>query len=192
VGRSPGQNCRYADECPSGLPQVENEELTYRQLRILWGLLYGSPGIPLLYYGDEFAQPGGNDPDNRRPLSWARLEAGSPSPTLTEKQRAHFTFMQSLGRARSQHTAFHGTQRFPLVLEDDIMVFARRHETAWALVIAAKSPTMRIDVPLLDWMGQPGAMSTIVGDGQLIPHETGWSFESGESGITYFVPEERP
>lgn len=33
---------------------------------------YCMEGIPLLYYGDEIGLPGGDDPDNRRAMSWDR------------------------------------------------------------------------------------------------------------------------
>ena len=45
--------------------------------------LMSSPGIPCIYYGDEIADVGGNDPDNRRMMrfdgwneqeSWMRVD----------------------------------------------------------------------------------------------------------------------
>lgn len=42
-------------------------------LKLAFTFLLTTRGIPLLYYGDELAQPGGGDPDNRRdfPGGWA-------------------------------------------------------------------------------------------------------------------------
>ena len=38
----------------------------YRKMSWLMAFLMSSPGIPCIYYGDEIADVGGNDPDNRR------------------------------------------------------------------------------------------------------------------------------
>ena len=38
----------------------------YAKMRLLMSYLMSVPGIPCVYYGDEIADVGGNDPDNRR------------------------------------------------------------------------------------------------------------------------------
>ena len=38
----------------------------YKYLKMLHALNFTIPGVPCIYYGDEFGQPGANDPDNRR------------------------------------------------------------------------------------------------------------------------------
>jgi glycosidase len=40
----------------------------FERTRLLMAYLMASPGIPCIYYGDEIADVGGNDPDNRRPF----------------------------------------------------------------------------------------------------------------------------
>ena len=47
------------------------------------------PGMPMIYYGDEFAMPGANDPDCRRGMYWdeeyqymPRLQSGSFAPGI--------------------------------------------------------------------------------------------------------------
>lgn len=42
--------------------------------RLAIALLYTMPGSPVVYYGEEIAMPGLNDPDNRRSMEWQRLE----------------------------------------------------------------------------------------------------------------------
>ena len=46
--------------------------LGYKKLSLLHALIFTLPGNPCIYYGDEWGQPGANDPDNRR---WAQFEA---------------------------------------------------------------------------------------------------------------------
>lgn len=40
-------------------------------------LQFTLPGCPQLYYGNEIDMPGGNDPENRAPMPWNRLERES-------------------------------------------------------------------------------------------------------------------
>lgn len=48
-----------------------------RRLLAAYGLLTVLPGSPMVYNGDEFALPGADDPDNRRPIPWA---GDAPTP----------------------------------------------------------------------------------------------------------------
>ena len=82
------------DVCPDGeLRQAGAPEdgLAFDKLRLAWTLLFTQPGMPLVYYGDEFGLPGYGDPDNRQPfgdpsstaefrLQTTNLAAGSSSP----------------------------------------------------------------------------------------------------------------
>jgi len=64
----------------------------YRRLRLAHTAVYGLPGMPVLYYGDELGLPGGGDPDNRRPM---RFE-----PVLDPAERALRADLERLGRLR--------------------------------------------------------------------------------------------
>mgnify|MGYP000076614381 CR=1 FL=1 len=45
----------------------------YAKMRLLMSYLMSVPGIPCVYYGDEIADVGGNDPDNRRMMRFDNL-----------------------------------------------------------------------------------------------------------------------
>ena len=47
----------------------------YAKMRLLMSYLMSVPGIPCVYYGDEIADVGGNDPDNRRMMRFDNLNA---------------------------------------------------------------------------------------------------------------------
>lgn len=49
--------------------EVKNP-LAYAKLATLVSFMGAIPGIPVLYYGDEFGMPGANDPDNRRKMKF--------------------------------------------------------------------------------------------------------------------------
>ncbi len=49
------------------------DTLAYQKLSSLTAYMMSIPGIPCIYYGDEYGSPGGNDPDNRRQMQFADL-----------------------------------------------------------------------------------------------------------------------
>ncbi|WP_462250640.1 alpha-amylase family glycosyl hydrolase [Ekhidna sp.] len=50
------------------------DTLAYRKLSALTAYMMSIPGIPCIYYGDEYGSPGGNDPDNRRQMQFDNLD----------------------------------------------------------------------------------------------------------------------
>ncbi|MBN1119072.1 MAG: alpha-glucosidase C-terminal domain-containing protein [Bacteroidales bacterium] len=46
---------------------------SYEKLKMLQAFNMTIPGIPVIYYGDEYGMPGGNDPDNRRQMKFEYL-----------------------------------------------------------------------------------------------------------------------
>jgi glycosidase len=49
------------------------DKKAYNRLIMLQAFNMTIPGIPVIYYGDEFGMPGGNDPDNRRMMRFEGL-----------------------------------------------------------------------------------------------------------------------
>lgn len=50
------------------------DTLAYQKLSALTAYMMTIPGIPCIYYGDEYGSPGGNDPDNRRQMQFDNLD----------------------------------------------------------------------------------------------------------------------
>ncbi|MCX6129525.1 MAG: alpha-amylase family glycosyl hydrolase, partial [Proteobacteria bacterium] len=50
--------------------QQPEDAAAYERLAVAFALMMTSPGIPLIYYGDEIGLAGGGDPDNRRMMIW--------------------------------------------------------------------------------------------------------------------------
>jgi cyclomaltodextrinase / maltogenic alpha-amylase / neopullulanase len=44
----------------------------YNRLQMMMAFIMTIPGIPVIYYGDEFGMPGGNDPDSRRMMKFGK------------------------------------------------------------------------------------------------------------------------
>lgn len=60
-----------------------SDSTAYKNLEMLHAFNLVIPGIPCIYYGDEYGSPGGNDPDNRRQMKFENL--GNKELSLREK-----------------------------------------------------------------------------------------------------------
>ncbi len=85
---------------------------TTDSLKLAFTYLLTSRGIPMLYYGDEIAMPGGNDPDNRRDF---------PSTAFSEKGPL-WNHIQKLARLR---TTFVNAPMQQLAVTDTTYAYSR-------------------------------------------------------------------
>jgi glycosidase len=90
----------------------------YRRTRIGMAWLLELPGAPLLYYGDEYGQWGGADPNNR--LMWRDGAA------LTADESATLAFVRKLGAARKATPALRRGSYVSIVNNlEDTLVYGR-------------------------------------------------------------------
>jgi len=61
----------------------------YRKLASLQAFNMTIPGIPVIYYGDEYGMPGANDPDNRRMMKFDSLNKHEEFLRKTTSELAH-------------------------------------------------------------------------------------------------------
>ncbi|NAS31359.1 alpha-amylase [Flavobacteriaceae bacterium R38] len=52
---------------------IISDSTAYKKLEMLHAFNLSVPGVPCIYYGDEYGSPGGNDPDNRRMMKFENL-----------------------------------------------------------------------------------------------------------------------
>jgi neopullulanase len=100
----------------------------YERMRLAMAWLLGLPGAPLLYYGDEYGQWGGADPNNR--LMWR-----SPSE-LDANETATLRFIRALGAARRDVPALRRGAYVNLAATEDTLVFGRRIGPGQAALVA--------------------------------------------------------
>ena len=114
-------------------PQLPSSAAPFERVAVAYTLLYTSPGVPLLYYGDEIGLPGAGDPDNRRFMQW---------DGYTAAQTALRDRLARLGAIRRDHAALRrgsrrvlGSATHTMVYEmsapgDTVVVALNRHDAA--------------------------------------------------------------
>ena len=108
---------------------------TVAGLKLAYTLLLTIRGTPLIYYGDEIAMPGGNDPDNRRdfPGGWhADARSTFAASSRTADEQAVFAHVQQLLALRAARAGLRGSHTEHLFIDDRVFVY-RRGGTVLAL-----------------------------------------------------------
>lgn len=121
----------------------------YERLRLAWTWLLTNPGLPLIYYGDEYGQPGYADPDNRQVMRF--------DGDLSTNESATLDHVRTLAQARRDHPAFAlGTTIDWWENEADVWAYARVHEGDAVLVLLNRSDEGRTLQNGLAFAGLPG------------------------------------
>ena len=92
------------------------------RLRLAGMLLYGFPGSPTLFYGDEAGMQGFEDPLNRGTFPWGREDA------------ALLDFFRTLGRLRTQRLSLQEGSLAYVYAQSGGLVIAREHEGETTLI----------------------------------------------------------
>jgi glycosidase len=108
----------------------------YQRHRAAMAWLMGLPGAPLLYYGDEYGEWGGADPNNR---VFFRGEG-----SLSAEEQATLTMVRKLGQARRELVALRrGTYR-SIHATEEVLLFSRETGDGKAAIVGVnKAPSPR-------------------------------------------------
>ena len=117
-------------------------EVGYARLALLQAFIMTIPGVPCIYQGDEFGQPGANDPDNRRMMQFS--EYNLQEQALLDKIK-HLIHLR-----RSSMPLMYGDY-VPLLVTHDVLAYARVYmgqEVIVALNKSEQTQTITVDAPL--------------------------------------------
>ena len=113
----------------------------YEYLKMLHALNFTIPGVPCIYYGDEYGQPGANDPDNRR---WMQFEG------LTADEQATLAETESLARMHNASMPLiYGDYKL-LYADTDVLAYSRSYmgETVVTVLNKGREPrTVELSLP---------------------------------------------
>ena len=111
------------------LPEAPDEDEPYDRVKAAFCWLLTMPGAPLVYMGDEYGQPGGHDPDNRRAL---RL-----GDELSEREQDLLAWTRALGTARAATPALRRGAYETLGASETFLAFVRRDAETGELAVVA-------------------------------------------------------
>ncbi|HHL51761.1 MAG TPA: alpha-amlyase, partial [Flammeovirgaceae bacterium] len=103
----------------------------YERLKMFMAFNLTIPGIPVIYYGDEIGMTGANDPDNRRMMRFTGLQPDEEDVKATVARLAALR-LQNL---ELTYGDFHW-----LLVEDDVLAYARSYFGQLTVVVFNKSP----------------------------------------------------
>ena len=150
---------------------AETPEGAHARLRLAFGLIFTTRGIPEMYYGDEIGMPGGRDPDNRRdfPGGWTEdaRNAFKKDGRTREQEELH-EYVRMLLQMRAQHPALRRGKLWSLSSDDATYVFMRETDEEKILVaFHAGEGEREITVPLQDSPAEKAANAVVIfGPGQ--------------------------
>ena len=116
---------------------IGNAELAYKRALAQEMLNLTLPGVPCIYQGDEYAEVGGNDPDNRHLM---RFEG------LNEQEQAFRNQVKELIHLRRHNMALLYGEYVPISVSKDSLVFERRYMNQRVRVTIVRDETPRISV----------------------------------------------
>jgi cyclomaltodextrinase len=106
------------------------DTIGYNRLRSMIAFITTIPGIPVIYYGDEFGMPGANDPDNRRMMRFDSLDPHEQKTLEFTEKLIHF---------RSESLPLIYGDFRTLQVSDDIYIYIRTYFDKYVVVIFNKS-----------------------------------------------------
>ena len=110
-----------------GLPGQPGTDDTYDRILQAYGWLLTTPGAPLLYYGDEYGEYGGADPDNRHMYR--------DSSSWNHRESALFENISTLGKLRFDSIALKQGTYSTRYASSDLLIYDMSHDDQTMSVI---------------------------------------------------------
>jgi glycosidase len=129
--------------------------MTMEGLMLHTAFLLTVRGVPQLYYGDEIAMEGDEDPDNRRdfPGGWAEDKRNAFKESgRSVKERRMFDWTRDWLRLRREHSSIRRGQLIDLFYTDDAYVYARRDGSETVIIALNRAQTPKPVVIPIEWL----------------------------------------
>ena len=129
-----GTGDAYNQWAEDGLPGQPGDVSAYHAALQAYGWLLTTPGAPLLYYGDEYGEYGGADPDNRHMY---RNESG-----WNDNEAALFDNISALGQLRLESVALRQGEYSTRLAMTNLLAYNMTHdEQSMTVVLNRGGPT---------------------------------------------------
>lgn len=163
--------------------QAPSSSAPYTRAKLALAWLFSLPGAPLLYYGDEYGEWGGADPNNRH---FFRAEGA-----LDGEERGVLSWTRKLGQARKQLTALR-RGRFLLTpyQNDNLSITVRRMDDGQTVVVmlSRTAQTANVMLPLGAELPNGTVLRDYLGDRTVTVQGNAFSVEIPDHGALYLAP----
>ena len=125
----------------SNPPEVHNS-YSYKKAELFYAYMFSVPGLPVVYYGDEFGMTGASDPDNRRMMRFGNQ--------LTGEEKNMLNVTKKIIKTRDNNSALRYGDFYTLLAEDNIYAFIRSDFYERALVVlnrADEAQNVNLQIP---------------------------------------------
>lgn len=106
------------------------DSVAYSKLCMLNAFNMTIPGVPTIYYGDEFGSPGGNDPDNRKMMKFDGFNS---------KEQFTLETVKRLVNIRRENMALNYGNFIVLIADKDVYAYVRTYLNNSVIVVFNKS-----------------------------------------------------
>lgn len=157
-------------------PITVDEYATYLKERLLFCYLMTLPGVPIVFYGDEFGMTGANDPDNRRMMRF--------DDELSEWETEQLRAFRQLTKLRNEYSCLRSGDYLNLYTGKDVMIYTRGDSEHRLIVGFSKFPHKRkVTFALPDWLVAKRLESLLgndfwrVTDNEITLEIPGWGYD---------------
>ena len=112
------------------------DKIGYKKLQMLLAFNMTIPGVPVIYYGDEYGMPGGNDPDCRRMMRFG--------DQLNANEKENLAVTKQLIKIRKSNMALLYGDVCWIKSTDSTLTYARRYFNQYAWVGFNNSDTAKV------------------------------------------------
>jgi len=132
-----GTGDAYNQWVEDGLPGQPGDVSAYHAALQAYGWLLTTPGAPLLYYGDEYGEFGGADPDNRHMYR--------NNSTWSDHESALFENISALGQLRLESVALRQGSYATRLAMPNLLVYNMTHDDQIMSVVLNRGGPTQVD-----------------------------------------------
>ncbi len=127
-------------------PKIQvDKSSTYRKQKALLTFILTIPGVPIIYYGDEFGMTGANDPDNRRMMRFDN--------ELSDAENKQLDWNSKIFNLRTKFSSLRRGDYLPLYCDKNVMIYSRGDQNERLIIAINKSDEKQnINVKFPDWL----------------------------------------
>jgi glycosidase len=117
-GKEAGWTRKIGIVAENDMDNIEKIDQAYKRALLLEVINLTIPGVPCIYQGDEYAEVGGNDPDNRHMMRF---------DNLSDKEKQFRQEVQKLIKLRRESMPLLYGEYIPVEVSNDKLVFDRTY-----------------------------------------------------------------